>query len=104
MSGIITEGGSNNKENELETVENLVKPSWIFEASPPFLETDLRDLAEKWQPRTNVLYFQKVTSLHRFNLLQVTSPPQEIQQYAYPYDDGATEFKWILCTVSCTHA
>ncbi|EYC06927.1 hypothetical protein Y032_0073g777 [Ancylostoma ceylanicum] len=99
MSGIITEGGSNNKENELETVENLVKPSWIFEASPPFLETDLRDLAEKWQPRTNVLYFQKVTSLHRFNLLQVTSPPQEIQQYAYPYDDGATEFKWILCTM-----
>ncbi|EPB69090.1 protein tyrosine kinase [Ancylostoma ceylanicum] len=67
MSGIITEGGSNNKENELETVENLVKPSWIFEASPPFLE--------------------------------VTSPPQEIQQYAYPYDDGATEFKWILCTM-----
>ncbi|EYB90044.1 hypothetical protein Y032_0224g2727 [Ancylostoma ceylanicum] len=44
--------------SELETVENLVKPSWIFTASPPFLE--------------------KVTSLYMFNLLQVTSPPQEI--------------------------
>ncbi|EPB71153.1 hypothetical protein ANCCEY_09759 [Ancylostoma ceylanicum] len=55
-----------------ETVENLVKPFWIFTASPPFRE--------------------------------VTSLPQEIQQYAYTYDDGATEFKWIPCTVSCTHA
>ncbi|EPB77846.1 hypothetical protein ANCCEY_03114 [Ancylostoma ceylanicum] len=95
---IFTEGSSNNKENESETVENLVKPSWIFTAPSPFLKTDLRDLAENWQPRTNVLYFQEVTSLYRFNLLQVTSPPQEIQQYAYTYDDGATGFKWIPCT------
>ncbi|EPB71850.1 hypothetical protein ANCCEY_09073 [Ancylostoma ceylanicum] len=35
---------------------------------------------------------------------KVNSPPQEIQQYAYTYDDSATEFKWIPCIVNCAHA
>ncbi|EYB97038.1 hypothetical protein Y032_0143g2354 [Ancylostoma ceylanicum] len=69
---------------------NIAKCSkkWTLQASPPFVELNIRRVAERWMPRKNDTALQQLTSLYRYILLRVTDPPHKIKEFSVRMNKG----------------
>ncbi|EYC21992.1 hypothetical protein Y032_0018g3650 [Ancylostoma ceylanicum] len=61
------------------TVANL-REVWQLEETPPLRKVNLGDLAHDWKERTQDNDNQKLTSLFRYILKNVTAPSNSIQK------------------------